>query len=204
MTMNTTPVNSPALAEALWLTDEQSTAGKLVRGGMLAVAGTILIAVAAKIQVPFYPVPLNMGTFAVLTLAMAYGPRLAMATILLYMAEGAAGLPVFAGTPEKGIGIAYMTGPTGGYLLGYVLATAVCAWGAVKGFDRHIVKAGAVMLAANVAIYVPGLLWLGALLGWDKPILEWGLYPFIPGDLTKLALAAASLGVIWRFIKKAD
>jgi biotin transport system substrate-specific component len=202
MKMMTSSLSVPTLAESVWPLGEKTAAQRFVRGALLAFSGSLLIAISSKIQVPFYPVPLNMATFVILTLAMAYGPRLGMATILLYMAEGAAGLPVFAGTPEKGIGLAYMAGPTGGYLLGYVLAVGICSWAATRGWDRHVGKTALTMLAANVAIYVAGLLWLGTLLGWDKPILEWGLYPFVLGDLTKLALASVSLSLIWRTLKR--
>src|SRR3546814_4017998 len=90
------------------------------------------------------------------------------------LAEGALGLPVFAGTPEKGLGLAYMAGPTGGYLVGYVLAAAACGWLAERGWDRNVLSATVAMLVGNALIYLPGLLWLGVLFGWDKPILEWG------------------------------
>ena len=172
----------------------------ILRNALLAVVGTLLIWVAAKIQVPFYPVPLTLQTFVVLTLGMAYGWRLAGATLILYLVEGAAGLPVFAGTPEKGIGLVYMMGGTGGYLVGYVLAAVVCGWLAERGWDRNVITTALAMLAANVLIYIPGLLWLGSLYGWDKPILEWGLTPFILGDLTKLALAALALPLAWKLI----
>jgi len=198
--MTTTFLSTHTLAENLWPRGEKTTAQRIVRGVLLAFVGSLLIAVSSKIQVPFYPVPLNMATFAVLAIGMAYGPRLGLATILLYMAEGASGLPVFAGAPEKGIGLAYMSGPTGGYLLGFVFATGICGWAATRGWDRSIWKTAVAMLAANVAIYVPGLLWLGTLLGWEKPILDWGLYPFVLGDLTKLALASVSLPLIWRVL----
>jgi biotin transport system substrate-specific component len=133
---------------------------------------------------------------------MAYGWRLGGATLLLYLAEGAMGLPVFAGTPEKGIGLAYMLGGTGGYLIGFVLAAALCGWLAERGWDRRFMTTALALLIGNIAIYVPGLLWVGRLFGWDKPILEWGLTPFLLGDLTKLLLAAIALPIIWRVLKR--
>ena len=147
-------------------------------------------------QVPFYPVPMTMQTFVVLTIGLAFGWRLGAATVLLYLAEGAAGLPVFAGTPEKGVGFAYMLGGTGGYLVGFVLAAALCGFLAEKGWDRHPLRTASAMLLGNILIYIPGLLWLGVLFGWDKPILEWGLYPFLLGDATKLAIAAIAVSVM--------
>ena len=189
----------PTLAGTLWPAGKANT---MLRGMVLAVAGTALLTIAAKIQVPFYPVPMTLQTFVVLALGMAYGWRLGAATLLLYLAEGALGLPVFAGTPEKGIGLAYMLGGTGGYLIGFVLAAAACGWLAERGWDRGVVRTAAAMLIGNAIIYVPGLLWLGGLFGWDKPILEWGLTPFLLGDLTKLALAAAVLPLAWRWLDR--
>jgi biotin transport system substrate-specific component len=188
----------PTLIGTLW----PGETAKPLRWVVLAVLGTALLTLSAKINIPFYPVPLTMQTFVVLVIGMAYGPRLGTATLVLYLAEGAVGLPVFAGTPEKGIGLAYMMGTTGGYLLGFVLAAALCGWLAERGWDRRVATTALAMLLGNIVIYVPGLLWLGSLLGWDKPILEWGLTPFLYGDLAKLALATAVLPVVWRLVKR--
>jgi len=189
----------PTLVSVIW---PSRTANNILRNVILALAGTALLTLSAKIQVPFYPVPMTMQTFMVLTLGMAYGWRLGGATLLLYLAEGAMGLPVFAGTPEKGIGVAYMLGGTGGYLIGFVLAAALCGWLAERGWDRRFMTTALALLIGNIAIYVPGLLWLGGLFGWDKPILEWGLTPFLLGDLTKLLLAAVALPIVWRVLKR--
>ena len=175
---------------------------KGLRSIILAVIGSALLWLSAKIQVPFWPVPMTMQTFVVLTLGMAYGWRLGAATVMLYLVEGAAGLPVFAGTPEKGIGLAYMLGGTGGYLVGFVLAAAVCGYLAERGWDRRVVTTALAMLVGNALIYIPGLLWLGSLFGWDKPIVEWGLTPFILGDVVKLALAAAILPLVWKTLRR--
>ncbi len=187
----------PTLAGTLWPTDK---ANAVLRNIVLAVAGAALMTIAAKIRIPFYPVPMSMQTFVVLTLGMAYGWRLGGATFALYLAEGALGLPVFAGTPEKGIGLAYMMGSTGGYLIGFVLAAMAVGWLAERGWDRSMVRTAGAMLIGNAIIYVPGLLWLGGLFGWDKPILAWGLTPFLVGDLVKLALAAAVLPLTWKLL----
>lgn len=186
---------TPTLAEVLWPSD-----AKALRAIVLALIGSAVLWASAKIQVPFYPVPMTLQTLAVLGLGMAYGWRLAFATLLLYLAQGAFGLPVFAGTPEKGIGLAYMMGPTGGYLLGFLLAATLCGWLAERGWDRNVATTALAMLLGNIVIYVPGLLWLGALVGWDKPVLEWGLTPFLAGDATKLVLAALILPGLWTLL----
>lgn len=177
---------------SLTLSDRLFPADRLnpiARGAILAIIGSLLLVISAKISVPFWPVPMTMQTGVVLLIGAAYGWRLGVATVLLYLAQGAMGLPVFTGTPEKGIGIVYMMGTTGGFLLGFILMAAVAGWFAERGVTKSIVKTGAVMFIAGFIVYVPGLLWLGSLLGWDKPILEWGFYPFVAGDLTKIALA---------------
>lgn len=162
--------------------------------------GSLLMVLSAKVHVPFYPVPMSLETLAVLLLGFALGARLAALSVILYLVEGAAGLPVFAGTPEKGIGLAYMMGPTGGYLAGFVVAAFIAGYLAERGWAKSIASTAAGMLIANLLIYVPGLAWLGTLFGWDKPILAWGLYPFILGDLVKLALAAALVPAAWSLI----
>lgn len=170
----------------------------LPRKVILAIAGSLALWASAKLQVPFYPVPMTMQTFVVLVIGMAYGWRLGAATVLLYLAKGAAGLPVFAGTPEKGIGLAYMVGPTGGYLLGFVLSAALVGWLAQRGWGRNLATTFAAMALGTAMILGIGVLWLGAVLGWDKPILEFGLYPFLPGAAFKIALAAVVLPLAWR------
>ena len=166
----------------------------LKQAGLVAL-GVAILAVCAKIAVPMWPVPITMGTFAVLTLGAAYGPRLGLVTILAYMALGALGAPIFAG--ETG-GIAYMIGGTGGYLVGYVLATLALGLAARRGLDRSVGGMALALLVGNALIYVPGLLWLGQLYGWDQPILQWGLTPFLIGDAIKLALAAMLIPALWR------
>jgi biotin transport system substrate-specific component len=170
--------------------------------GLLAVLGTLLLWASAKVKVPFWPVPMTLQTFAVMALAAAYGFRLGLATILLYLAEGALGLPVFTDTPEKGIGLAYMMGPTGGYLAGFVLATAIVGRLADGGFHRSPPKLFGAMLLADAVVFACGLLWLGALIGWDKPVPAYGLYPFVLGDLVKIALAAALVPAAGRLLRR--
>ncbi len=192
-------INSPThttLADRLWKTDNT-----MLRNVMLAILGSAALWISAKIQVPFYPVPITMQTFMVLAIGMAFGMRLGTATIALYLAEGMTGLPVFAGTPEKGIGLAYMMGPTGGYLLGYLLAAAAVGYLAERGFDRNLFTTAIAMLIGNGLIYIPGLLWLGTVVGWDKPVLAWGMTPFLFGDAAKLLLAAALMPMIWHLLR---
>ena len=203
MAMTDTAVRHDTLAAALWPNQGKlAEMNGLARASLLAVVGTLLLWACAKVSIPIGPVPVAMTTFGVLAIGMAYGWRLGAATVLLYLAEGAMGLPVFAGTPEKGLGLAYMVGPTGGYLVGYVLAAAACGWLAERGWDRNVLTAGLALLAGNAILYLPGLLWLGVLFGWDKPILDWGLIPFIPGDLLKLALVATGLPLAWMAVSK--
>ena len=169
----------------------------------LVVLGVAALAIAAKIKVPMWPVPMTMGTFAVLTIGTAYGARLGLVTIMGYMIVGALGFDVFAGSSAEKFGLEYMMGGTGGYLVGYVLATLALGALARRGWDRSFVWMAVAMLLGNVLIYVPGLAWLGQLYGWDKPILEWGLTPFLVGDALKLALAALVLPLAWKLVGRA-
>ena len=175
----------------------------LVKQAALVLLGIAVLAIAAKIKVPMWPVPITMGTFAVLTVGAAYGARLGLVTILGYMIIGALGFDVFAGSSAEAYGLSYMMGGTGGYLLGYVMATVALGWFAQARWDRSAGKMALAMLAGNVIIYVPGLIWLGMLYGWDKPILQWGLTPFLIGDALKLALAAALLPALWKLVGRA-
>jgi biotin transport system substrate-specific component len=174
-----------SFVDALW---PARGAGRLARAALLALLGSALLTLSAKVQVPFYPVPMTMQTLVVLLIGMAFGARLGVAAVALYLAEGAVGLPVFAGTPEKGIGLAYMIGPTGGYLLGFVVATAVAGWLAERRNDPAGI--GLAVVAGSIAIYVPGVLWLAGFVGPGKA-LELGLLPFLWSDLLKGALAFA-------------
>jgi biotin transport system substrate-specific component len=166
---------------------------------LVVVLGSIALTISAKLKVPFYPVPMTMQVFVVLALGLVLGFRLGVATVLLYLAEGALSLPVFAGTPERGIGLAYMMGPTGGYLLGYLLAVAAVGWLTEWGWAKRLPEAVALAFFGLLLIYVPGLLWLGAVLGWDKPIFEYGFTPFILGDVVKVLVAALLVTGIWQW-----
>jgi biotin transport system substrate-specific component len=166
------------------------------RNALLAVGGSLLLTLSAKINVPFYPVPLSMQTFAVLAIGAAFGWRLGTATVLLYLAEGAAGLPVFAGTPEKGIGLAYMMGPTGGYLVGFVAGAAIVGWLAERGWDRSILLLTGAMFIGHVAIFVLGAAWLSTIVGIEKA-LALGVAPFYLATVFKTLLAAACIKAGW-------
>lgn len=169
----------------------------------LVVLGILALVLAAKIRIPMWPVPVTMGTFAVLSIGAAYGARLGLVTVLGYLALGALGLDVFAGSSPEARGLTYMLGGTGGYLLGYVLAAGLLGALAARGWDRSAVWMATAMAIGMVVIYLPGLIWLGQLYGWDKPILHWGLIPFLPGDALKLALAALIFPALWRFVGSA-
>ena len=170
---------------------------------ILVTFGLIFLAVSAKIQVPMWPVPITMGTFAVLTIGAAYGVRLGLTTILSYMIIGALGFDVFANSSAEKFGLTYMMGGTGGYLVGYVLAVLALGTLARLGWDRSMFKMAIAMLIGNVLIYAPGLIWLGMLYGWDKPIFQWGLTPFLIGDAAKLLLAALIVPTAWKIISTA-
>lgn len=179
----------------------QTNNNPIVRNLVLAVAGSLLLTLSAKIQVPFWPVPMTMQTFVILVLAMAYGPKLGMVTILLYIAEGAAGLPVFAGTPEKGIGLAYMAGPTGGYLFGFVAATGLLGFLNSKGWDKSLSTSVIAMLLGVFTIYVFGYSWLAILIGAEKAWL-YGVQPFLVAAALKVALASVTLPALWKVFGK--
>ena len=174
-----------SFVDALWPVRGGS---RLLRAAVLALLGSALLTLSAKVQVPFYPVPMTMQTLVVLLIGMAFGARLGVATVTLYLAEGAVGLPVFAGTPEKGIGLAYMMGPTGGYLLGFALAAAIAGW--IVERRRDAAGLALAVIAGSIAIYAPGVLWLASLVGFGKAF-ELGLVPFLWGDLLKAGLAFA-------------
>ena len=189
----------PSLFETLVLDKAENNSQKIFRYGILSFTGSALIALCAQVSVPFYPVPVTMQTFAVILIGLTYGWRLGGITVALYLIEGSIGLPVFAG--GKG-GMIVMMGPTAGYLYGFLLAAVACGWFTERGFDRSYLKLIVPLLAGNVLLYTSGLIWLGNFIGWDKPVLELGLYPFIPGDLMKIALVAVLLPTVWKYVER--
>lgn len=182
------------LADVLWSPAAGSTA---VRAIVLAVIGSLLLTISAKIQVPFWPVPMTMQTFVVLVLGVAYGGRLAGATVLLYLAQGALGLPVFAG----GGGLAYMAGPTGGYLAGFLLAAIAVGWLAERGWARSAPSTLAAMLIGTAIIFGCGIAWLATLIGLPQAISA-GLVPFLLSEAVKIALATALVPSAWRLMRR--
>jgi len=176
-------------------------AARLATQIFLAVVGTLVLTVSAKTKVVLGPVDISLQTLAVLLIASAFGLRLGVATLLLYMAEGAMGLPVFQGTPEKGLGIAYMLGSTGGYLAGFVIMAAIVGWAADRGWDRNPIKLFGAMLTAEVVMMVMGFAWLALLIGPEKS-WQFGVAPFVIGDLIKVALAASLVPAVWSLLRR--
>ena len=158
---------------------------KIVKVILVTVLGTLLLTISAKIKIPFYPVPMTMQTFVVLFLGITLGPKIGLLTISLYLFEGIFGLPVFAGTPEKGIGLVYFTGPTMGYLIGFLVA--VYFSGSFK-YDKGLINTFLKLIFSVSFIYILGLIWLGTLIGWDKPIFKLGAQPFLLAELFKILL----------------
>ncbi|RUX30838.1 biotin transporter BioY [Mesorhizobium sp. M7A.F.Ca.US.011.01.1.1] len=179
----------------------QNGAARLATQLFLAIAGTLVLTLSAKTKVMLGPVDISMQTLAVLLIAAAFGMRLGVATLLLYMAEGAMGFPVFQSTPEKGLGIAYMLGSTGGYLAGFVVMAAIVGWAADRGWDRHPIKLFNAMLVGEVVMMAMGFAWLALLIGPEKS-WQFGVVPFIVGDLIKVALAASLVPAVWTLLKR--
>ena len=170
----------------------------IVKNLFIAILGSILLAISAKIKIPFYPVPMTMQTFVVLFLGISLGWKLGLFTVVLYLVEGLAGLPVFAGTPEKGMGIVYFTGPTMGYLIGFLAAVYLTGF---FTFDNNFFKNFAKLLFSVSFIYLLGLIWLGSLIGWDKPVFKLGAQPFLLAELFKISLLALLIPKVLKFRK---
>jgi len=202
---------------------KQNTQSQIIKSLFVIFLGSIILTISAKIKVPFYPVPMTMQTFVVVLIGVTLGWKLGLATVFAYLFEGAIGIPVFAGTPEKGLGVAYLMGPTGGYLFGFLVATYVA--GSFKYdncFDSQKFKLAKENLPYFLAlrsaitlpykniiklifsvsfIYIFGLLWLGFLIGWDKPIFQLGAYPFLLAELFKMLILSYIAGFFYK-VKK--
>ena len=171
---------------------------KIIKYLFIALIGSIILAISSKIKIPFYPVPMTMQTLVVLMIGICFGWKLGVATVSLYLFEGIIGLPVFSGTPEKGVGLIYFTGPTMGYLLGF-LAAAYFSGKFV--YDSNIAKNFLKLFFATSCIYILGMAWLGSLMGWDKPIFQLGAQPFLLAELFKILIATFAINQIQK-IKK--
>ena len=171
---------------------------KLLKYVFLALIGSITLAISSKIKIPFYPVPMTMQTLVVLIIGIGFGWKLGLATISLYLFEGIIGLPVFSGSPEKGVGLIYFTGPTMGYLLGFLVAVYISG---KFIYDNNLVKNFFKLLLATSFIYILGMAWLGSLIGWEKPIFKLGAQPFLLAELLKILIATFAINQIKK-IKK--
>ena len=169
------------------------TQSKIIKFIFLALVGTILLAISSKVKIPFYPVPMTMQTFVVLVIGIGFGWKLGLATISLYLFEGIIGLPVFSGTPEKGIGLIYFTGPTMGYLIGFLVTVSLAG---KFSYNSNLISTFVKLTFAVSFIYILGLLWLGSLIGWDKPIFKLGALPFLLAELFKILLATFAINQI--------
>lgn len=183
-----------SLIDACWPADRLSGVPALARYAVLALAGSLLLAASAKVQVPMWPVPMTMQTFAVLVIGMSFGMRLGAATVALYLVQGAAGLPVFA----SGMGLAYLAGPTGGYLLGFLVAAGLVGWLAQHGWDRSPVLTFAANVLGTAVIFGLGVSWLSVFLGDVQAAFANGVLPFLFGALVKCLLATAVLPAAWK------
>lgn len=195
--MTTATTARPLVSLAL---PESGTSRLAVQLG-LAIAGTLVLTLAAKTKVVLGPVDMSLQTLAIFLIAASFGMRLGVATLLLYLAEGAMGFPVFQSTPEKGIGVAYMLGTTGGYLAGFVAMAAIVGWAADRFWDRNPLKLFGAMLTAEVVMLALGYAWLATIIGAEKS-WQFGVVPFIVPDLIKVALASALVPAVWSLLPK--
>ena len=166
---------------------------KILRNVLIALMSTVLLAISSKIKIPFYPVPMTMQTLVVLFLGIALGWKLGVVTVTLYLFEGIIGLPVFSGTPEKGIGIVYFTGPTMGYLIGFIFTVYFAG---SFNFSKNLFIKFFQLLFSISFIYILGVLWLGTLIGWEKPLFKLGVQPFLLAEIFKILIISISLSQI--------
>ena len=169
---------------------------KLTKSLLIVILGSILLTISAKIKIPFYPVPMTMQTFVVLFLGISFGYKIGVATVILYLLEGIIGLPVFSNSPEKGLGIAYFVGPTMGYLIGFVFASFLAGY---LKYNSNFVFTFIKLTLTTSIIYILGVLWLGNLIGWEKPILQLGVFPFLLAELFKILLLTLLVKKILKF-----
>ena len=177
---------------------KQNTQSNVIKSILIILIGSIVLAISSKIKIPFYPVPMTMQTFVVLFLGISFGYKIGLATIGLYLLEGIAGLPVFSNSPERGVGIVYFTGPTMGYLIGFFSA---CFIASLIRSDDNYFKIFYKLILSVSTIYIFGILWLGYLIGWDKPIIQLGVTPFLLAEFFKITLLIILTKKIIRFRK---
>ena len=164
---------------------KQNTQSQIIKSLVIIFLGSVILAISAKIKIPFYPVPMTMQTFVVLSFGVCFGYKIGLATVGLYLVEGIIGLPVFSNSPERGVGLVYFTGPTMGYLIGFLFACFFASH--IKLEDNYFIIFIKLILSVSV-IYILGVLWLGTLLGWDKPIVQLGVKPFLLAEIFKIIL----------------
>ena len=164
---------------------KQNTQSQIIKSLIIIFLGSILLAISAKVKIPFYPVPMTMQTFIVLFLGVSFGYKIGLATVGLYLVEGIIGLPVFSNSPERGVGLVYFIGPTMGYLIGFLSACFFASF--VKSNESYFIIFLKLSLSVST-IYILGILWLGTIIGWDKPILSLGVYPFLLAEIFKILL----------------
>tara|TARA_B100001996_G_C18625323_1_gene579505 strand:+ start:163 stop:714 length:552 start_codon:yes stop_codon:yes gene_type:complete len=171
---------------------------KLIKSLFIIIVGSILLTISAKIKIPFYPVPMTMQTFVVLFLGISFGYKIGVATVILYLLEGIFGLPVFSNSPEKGVGIAYFVGPTMGYLIGFIFASFLAGY---FKYNSSFLNTFFKLILSTSIIYFFGVFWLGTLIGWDKPILQLGVFPFLLAELFKILILTFLIKKILNFRK---
>jgi len=171
---------------------------KIIKYAFITLIGSIALAISSKIKIPFYPVPMTMQTLVVIMIGVAFGWKLGLATVSLYLFEGIIGLPVFSGTPEKGVGLIYFTGPTMGYLIGFLVAVFFAG---KFNYSKNLITNFLKLTFAISFIYLLGIAWLGSLIGWDKPIFKLGAQPFLLAELFKILIATFAINQIIK-IKK--
>ena len=164
---------------------KQNTQTKIIKSLLIILLGSLILTISSKVKIPFYPVPMTMQTFAVLLIGMSFGYKIGLATIGLYLIEGIVGLPVFSNSPERGVGLVYFTGPTMGYLIGFLSACFLASL--IKTNDNYFIIFIKLILSVST-IYILGVLWLGTLIGWDKPIIQLGVLPFLLAEFFKISL----------------
>ena len=164
---------------------KQNSQARIIKLILVIFFSSIILAISAKIKIPFYPVPMTMQTFIVMFIGISLGYKIGLAAITLYLVEGIIGLPVFSNSPERGVGLVYFIGPTMGYLIGFLSACFIASL--IKEKDNYFVIFLKLIFSAST-IYILGILWLGSLLGWDKPIIALGVTPFLYAEIFKIAL----------------